>query len=59
MSKTTSFDKMAYELRKLISILEWDIPNIQNNQLKAIKEMQLLQYKRKLQELLEKNELLV
>ncbi len=55
MQKNASFEKRIYELKRLVSILEWDIPNIANNQLKSIKEEQLMQCKRELQELLGKN----
>lgn len=55
MQKNASFEKRIYELKRLIPILEWDIPNIMNNQLKAIKEEQLVRCKRELKELLEKN----
>ncbi len=55
MQKTISFDKKIYELRKIISILQWDMPNIQNDNLRGIKEKQLMKYKNELQELLKKN----
>lgn len=49
MQKIIPFGKRIYELKKTISILEWDISLIQNDQLKAIKEEQLLKRKRELQ----------
>ncbi|MBW2972699.1 hypothetical protein KY359_06710 [Candidatus Woesearchaeota archaeon] len=36
------------ELRKRISLLQWDIPNIQNNELKARKEAELLKLRAEL-----------
>ena len=55
MLKNKDFERRLYEVKKVISVLEWDLPNIRNNQLKEIKENQLMQYKRELQELLVKN----
>ena len=55
MLRRREFDTRIYELKKAISVLEWDLPNIRNNQLKEIKEKQLMQYKGELQELLVKN----
>ena len=55
MLKNKDFERRLYELKKEISVLEWDLPNIRNNQLKEIKEKQLMHYKRELQELLVKN----
>lgn len=54
MEKTVSFDKRIYELRKLVSILEWDIPNIKNNELRGVREAQLMKCKVELQMLLER-----
>lgn len=56
MQEHIPLEKRIYELKKLMSILEWDIPHIQNNQLKAIREEQLRHYKMEFQELLEKTE---
>jgi len=39
-------------LRKNILTLEWDIPNIKNDNLKGHKESLLRQYKKELEELL-------
>lgn len=47
-------NKRIGELKKIISVLEWDIPHIQDKEFKAIKEEKLKQYKKELQELLEK-----
>ncbi len=42
------------ELRKEISLMEWDIPNMKNAGLKSAKEQKLKQSKKELQDLLEK-----
>ena len=36
------------ELRKAISIMEWDMPNIRNDNLRAMKEFKLAQCKKEL-----------
>lgn len=46
-----SISKRIYLLRKMISILEWDIPHIKNKDLKLKKEEELNQYKKELNEL--------
>lgn len=52
MQKTSPLGNRADELKRFISIVEWDLPHIQNESLKAIKEEQLIQYKRELEGLL-------
>lgn len=49
-----AFDEKVCELKKIISILEWDINQIQNSRLKTLKEEKLRQFKRELKDLLEK-----
>ena len=39
-------------LRKTILILQWDLPNIKNDNLRSYKENILKQYKKELEELL-------
>jgi len=47
-------ENQIYELRKQISILEWDIPLIKNKDLKILKEKQLSQCKSMLEILKDK-----
>ena len=54
MQETISIYNRINELRKIISTLQWDIPNIKNNRLRAKKESDLIRYKAELDELLEK-----
>lgn len=46
-----------YELKKIISTLEWDIDHIQNNKLKVLKEEKLKYFRRELRLLLEKTDI--
>ena len=52
MQEKTLVETRAYELKKLVSILEWDIPHIKNSNLRAMKEKKLMECKHDLQELL-------
>ena len=42
------FEDRLYELKKIISVLQWDIDHMQNNSLKSIKQNQLNKYKEEL-----------
>ena len=44
-----------YDLKKKISFLEWDIPNIRNDELKALKKKTLQEYKNELKKFEEEN----
>jgi len=55
MQTEISIEKQVNDLKKRISILEWDLPNIKNSQLKAMKEKSLKNYKQELKGLLQKN----
>jgi len=59
MQKMIPSNKRINELKKTISILEWDLPNIQNNELRSIKEKELMFCKTELQTLLEKTKSIV
>ncbi len=52
MQKTISTSDRIYELRKSISLLEWDIHNIQDARLKGMKQSKLEAYKKELSGLL-------
>jgi hypothetical protein len=49
MPKLITVEDEVNELRRSIKILEWDIPNIQNKDLKALKMGQLLKLKQKME----------
>ncbi len=53
MQKPVLIEEKINELRKKISTLVWDIPNIRNNELKSIQEKKLISYKKELKSLLE------
>ena len=59
MQKMIPSDKRINELKKTISILEWDLPNIKNNELRSIKEKELMFFRAELQTLLEKTKSIV
>lgn len=50
-SSENFFDERIFELQKMISTLEWDIPRIKNNELKAHKEGKLSELKNELDKL--------
>lgn len=49
-------DIRTNELRKQISLLEWDLPNMKNSKMRVLKENRLVQFKKELKELLNGNE---
>lgn len=51
MAASTSFGDQMQELKRKISSLEWDIPLLKNNELKAMREKELLALKKKFAEL--------
>jgi len=50
MQEIISHDKSEYELKKAISVIEWDLPKIRNKHLKELREEQLRRLKRELNE---------
>jgi len=55
MENTLELD--IQNLRKKISLLEWDIKHIDNGEVKELKNSQLKNYNQQLYQLLEKNKL--
>lgn len=51
MDKTDPTEDKINQLKKEISILEWDLSKISNPQLKTLKEGRLNQYKQELEQL--------
>lgn len=47
------FDGQIHELQKAISTLEWDIPHMKNNELRAHKGWRLAELKNELKNLIE------
>lgn len=51
MHNTDSINEQIRELKKKITSLEWDIPNLKSKEIRLLKEKQLLQLKEKLKEI--------
>jgi len=52
MDKYFTINQRIQKLRGVISLLEWDLPNIKNSDLKNVKERKLIESKRELDRLM-------
>jgi len=57
MSPSISTQEQIHELKRKISSLGWDLPNLKNKELKAIKEKEFVIAKKRLEELLSSQKL--